>query len=252
MIPKVIHYCWFGPNKKPEIVEACISSWRAIMPDYVIKEWNETNVPISEYQFMRDAYTLKKWAFVSDYARYWILKQHGGFFLDTDVEVLKSFNPFLSNKLMFGFAKHIKKNVLFVNPGLVIGVEKSNDVLAEILSRYDNVKFINQDGSANTRLSSPRMLTKYLLETTSLEIKDKLQHLENGITIYPTSYFDPVNPRKLFGIKLKITKDTYAIHHGTASWVTKSQKRRMIMSIILREVFGDSLIDRIRGNEKFV
>lgn len=252
MIPKIIHYCWFGPNKKPEIVKRCIDSWKKFMPDYEIKEWNETNVPIEEHKFMRDAYKLKKWAFVSDYARYWVLQQYGGFFLDTDVEVLKSFDVFVSNKLMFGFAKHVKKNVLFVNPGLVIGVERGNNVIGEIIKRYNNVNFITEDGTANTRLSSPRMLTKFLLETKSLRIKDELQHLEGNITIYPTCYFDPINPRKLFGNKLELSNETYAIHHGTASWVPKSQKRRMIMSIVLREIFGDSLIDKIRGNEKFV
>lgn len=250
MIPKIIHYCWFGNAPLPPIVKKCISSWKKYMPDYEIKRWDENNVPYLEYNFMREAYEAKKYAFVSDQARYWVLMQYGGFFLDTDVEVIKTFDDLRNNKCFFSFNKHIKKNVLFVNPGLIIGTEKENETITDIFQIYTKLHFVD-NGILQLQYSSPRILTKYLLENKNLRIKDECQKLNDGLKIYATDYFDPINPRAFMSRdKLELTVNTFAIHHGAASWVPFSKKVRRTVSIILRNIFGDDFIDKVRGKER--
>lgn len=107
MIPKVIHYCWFGGNPLPDSAKKCISSWRKYLPDYEIKEWNERNFDVKSIPYTREAYRLKKFAFVSDYARMWILYHYGGIYFDTDVEVIKPFNDIIQRGNFMGFeAQH--------------------------------------------------------------------------------------------------------------------------------------------------
>lgn len=250
MIPKILHYCWFGNNPLPPIVEKCIKSWKTIMPDYEIIRWDETNIPYQEYNFMKEAYELKKYAFVSDQARYFVLKEHGGFFLDTDVEVIKRFDDLRENICFFAFNKHVKKNVIFANPGLIMGAEKGNKTIENIFNIYCKLHFY-YEGKLQLKYSSPRILTKYLLENEGLEIKDKCQQLSNNIKIYATDYFDPINPRTIIlGSKVEMTNNTYSIHHGAASWVPLHSKVARIISIILRKILGDNFIDNIRGKEK--
>lgn len=250
MIPKIIHFCWFGNNPLPPIVEKCINSWKTIMPDYEIMRWDETNIPYQKYNFMKEAYEYKKYAFVSDHARYFVLKEYGGFFLDTDVEVIKRFDDLRENICFFAFNKHVKKNVLFTNPGLIMGAEKDNKTINNIFNIYCNLHFC-YDGKLQLKYSSPRILTKYLLENEGLKIKDECQQLSNNIKIYATDYFDPINPRTIIaGSKIEMTNNTYSIHHGAASWVPLHSKISRAISIILRDILGDNFIDKIRGKEK--
>lgn len=250
MIPKKIHYCWFGNSPLPSIVEKCINSWKEIMPDYEVIRWDETNVPYQEYNFMREAYSVKKYAFVSDQARYLILKEHGGFFLDTDVEVIKRLDDLRENKCFFAFNKHVKRNVLFVNPGLIMGAEKNNKTIDEIFKIYCNIHFL-VDGVAQFKYSSPRILTNYLLKFKGLKIKDEYQKLPDDIKVYATDYFDPMNPRTIIaGSKIEITSNTYSIHYGAASWIPFQKKFLRVISIILRNILGDDLVDKIRGKEQ--
>lgn len=249
MIPNVIHYCWFGHNPIPPDINKCIDSWNKIMPSYTIHRWDESNVPISEYRFMRDAYEAKMWAFVSDYARYWVLERYGGFFLDCDVEVLKPFDGLRTENLFFAFQDHVKSNVCFVAPGLIIGAEKGHPYLNRILKMYDSLDFVDSKGGIHYEYASPRVLTKLLLAETDLKIENRTQTLSNGIRVYSTEYFDPKNPRAIFSSGLHITNKTYAIHHGAASWVTKKDKIKKYFSILIRSVLGDSIVDKIRGKE---
>ena len=117
MIPKKIHYCWFGGNEMPEVVIKCIKSWKEIMPDYEIIRWDESNYDVKKCKFISDAYAEKKWAFVSDYARLDILYDHGGIYLDTDVEVLKSLNDLLDLDGFCGFETGKRENEYYVNIG---------------------------------------------------------------------------------------------------------------------------------------
>lgn len=177
MVPKIIHYCWFGPSPLPPIIKKCLASWKEVMPDYEIKKWDENNIPIDKHRFMKEAYDAKKYAFVSDYARYWILNQYGGIFLDCDVEILRPLDELMETPVTFGINKHIKRNVVFVNPGLFIGVEPRHPLMTEILNFYDSISFLDKEGKANLRNSSPRILTKILAENYGFLIIDKTQIL---------------------------------------------------------------------------
>jgi hypothetical protein len=246
MIPKILHYCWFGGNSYPPIVEKCINGWQEKLPDYKIIKWDETNVPIASFQFMKEAYQQKKYAFVSDHARYWVLSQYGGVFLDTDVEIIKSFNPLLSSdSCFFGFAKHVKKNVYYVNPGLIIGSTKNNNFIREVLEHYNSISFLDESGNPDLNKTSPVILTD-LLMSRGLHIQDEIQTLTDDITIYPTEYFDPINPRSIISKQIKITNQTYAIHHGAASWVPRKDKLKRIISILCRNILGDLLVNKLR------
>ena len=123
MIPKIIHYCWFGGNDKSELVERCISSWKKYCPDYKIIEWNENNYNVNKNKYTKYAYERQKWAFVSDYARIDIINTYGGFYLDTDVELMKSLDDLINNEIYFG----IEKNTNKISTGLGFGSVKEHE-----------------------------------------------------------------------------------------------------------------------------
>ena len=200
MIPKTIHYIWLGRKPKSKLTEVCINSWRRVLPDYEIKEWNETNLDIkglcSDNLFLKKCYDLKLWAFVSDYLRLWILKNEGGIYLDTDVEVLKDFSPLLKNHIFMGYEVND-----YVGTA-VIGAEKGNPLVSRLLQFYNediwNVDFINNP-----------IIFKYLL--------DKEPDIFKECKLYPQTYFSPYVPGIESNNKIE-TKDTYAIHWYTQNW----------------------------------
>jgi len=128
MIPKTIHYCWFGGNPKPELVLKCIESWKKFCPDYEIIEWNESNFDVNYIPYVRDAYAAKKWAFVSDYARLKIIFDRGGIYLDTDVELKRSFNDLLQYDAWFA-----QDDIRWINTGLGFGARAGNQLIQRIL-----------------------------------------------------------------------------------------------------------------------
>ena len=153
MIPKIIHYCWFGRGEKPELVQRCIQSWRKFCPDYEIVEWNENNFNTSCNRWCKEAYEFKKWAFVSDYARLKAVYDHGGIYLDTDVE-LKSVLPkeLLKNKSFFFF-----EGIRNINTGFGFGAERKIYILEALMSDYNTRSYIHE-GAANTEINTARML----------------------------------------------------------------------------------------------
>ncbi len=250
MKPKTIHYCWFGHNPLPEIVQKCLDSWRIYMPDYEIRKWDESNIDIESSAFMREAYEMKKFAYVSDYARYWVLKENGGVFLDTDVELIKPFSQLLDCDVVLGINKHVKKNVVFVNPGVFMAAAKGNELISEVLSFYDGLHFVGNNGTPNYQFSSPRVLTSILIKHYGFKVTDETQILKGNVKVMGSEYFDPINPRRLFGNKLEITENTVAIHHGAGSWLTIDKRIKRCLSIIIRNVLGDGLVDKLHGKEK--
>lgn len=219
MIPKKIHYCWFGGNPLPELAIKCIESWKKYCPDYEIIEWNERNYNIGEKcDYVREAYTAKKWAFVSDYARYDILYQHGGLYFDTDVEIIKSIEEIVKNGSFMGF-EYSKNKEIKVASGLGIGSLPKQRFYKEILGYYDKIHFINKDGSYN-QITIVEYTTN-LLKKYGLFEKNIIQKVED-ITIYPTEYFCPLNYETG---KILITDKTVSIHHYTSSWHTEKEKK---------------------------
>lgn len=212
MIPKRIHYCWFGGNPLPELAEKCIASWKKYCPDYEIVEWNESNFDINCCDYVREAYEAKKWAFVSDVARLYALVQHGGIYMDTDVEVLKPLDEFLSYEALSGFESKTQ-----IPTGLM-ACREGQPLFAELLHEYDDIHFLRKDGSCDVTTNVTRITNACL--KYGLRLDNTLQTV-NGFTLFPSDYFCP----KDFETKITtITDNTYAIHHFDGSWLTEEDK----------------------------
>lgn len=221
MIPKTIHYCWFGGNPKPKSVLKCIASWKKYCPDYQIIEWNETNIDLSMNRYTQQAYEAKSWGFVPDYLRLWIVYTYGGIYLDTDVQIIKSFDGLLGHTAFAGFEAGDCDAGLFVALGLGFGAEAGNPMLAKHLSVYEKLSFINPDGSYN-KLPSPHYTTDLLCEYGLDKHSNEIQDLHE-IVIYPTEYFCP---KSLESGLTNLTKNTYSIHQFDASWFDEEQQKR--------------------------
>lgn len=223
MIPKVIHYCWFGRNPLPRSALKCIDSWKKFFPDYEIKEWNEDNFDVNVIPYTKEAYEAKKYAFVSDYARFWILYHYGGIYFDTDVKVIKSFDEIIERGAFMGreagaylknICYHYKGNGLAVAPGLGLGVNAGHPIYKEFLDLYDNLSFRDKNGSLNMKTIvsyTSEILLKHGLGEDNL-------HAQNidGIWIYPSDVFCPMDHTR--GCKLTITQNSVSIHMYDASW----------------------------------
>lgn len=217
MIPKIIHYCWFGRNPKPHLVQKCVESWKKYCPDYEIKEWNEGNFDYSQCQYAAEAYREKKWGFVSDFVRLKVIYDFGGIYLDTDVELLKSLDSLLNEKAVLGFENHSE-----VNTGLIIMSEAKNTIIKSMYEIYYEKKFYNIDGTLNL-ISCPKYNTQ-VLAGFGLQQNNTKQTITDGISqvaVFPTEYFCPKDFESGDCI---LSENTYAIHHYSASWTSEAQK----------------------------
>ena len=209
MIPKIIHYCWFGGNPLPDLAKKCIVSWKKYFPDYEIKEWNESNFDLNCCDYVKEAYREKKWAFVSDYARFWILYNYGGLYFDTDVEVIKDMSGIIAHGAFMG-CETVDKCSLGVNPGLGLGANPGLGLYKEILDFYNHIHFITDNGHIPTVVN----YTTAILEKYGWTGTNEISEIE-GITIYPPEYFCPYNFAT--GV-MDITSHTVSIHHYSATW----------------------------------
>ena len=223
MIPKIIHYCWFGGGEKPELAKKCIASWGHCCPDYQIIEWNENNVDLAACpEYVRDAYTAKKYAYVTDYIRLKVLHENGGFYMDTDVELLKALDPFLTDAGVIGF-----ENDSFVNSGQMLASEAGHFILAEMMDRYQKIQFYKADGSMYL-LGCPHVNTEVLV-SHGLVCNGREQTVA-GFHIYPADWFNPLDSTT--GM-LQKTENTVSIHWYSMSWIPKWKRIRVT---ILRRV----------------
>lgn len=211
-IPKIIHYCWVGNKPKPESVIYCISTWKKYCPDYEIIEWNESNYDFSKNFYMKEAYEAGKWGFVPDYARLDIVYQYGGIYLDTDVELLKSFDNLLDQEGFMGF-ENTGDGEWFVNCGHGFGAEPHNEIIKKCRDLYDNMSFKNADGTLNM-IASPHFTTETLRYYGLKQINED-QNLPH-MMVYAS---DVLCPKTFRTGKLKVTDRTVSIHHFTASWM---------------------------------
>lgn len=218
MIPKVIHYCWFGRKPLPPFALKCIASWKKYLPDYEIKEWNESNFDVNVNRFTCEAYVLEQYAFVSDYARFWVLYNYGGLYFDTDVEIIKPMDEIIAGGAFAGMEDppyKKKKGLWGVAPGLGIGGEKGNMIFKMMLDLYEKKHFVNLRGSFSGTV------VKYFSEVINkmeYEVDENgVARLEN-INIYPQDYFCPVN---YISGEMSITQNTRSIHHYAATWLKK-------------------------------
>ncbi len=213
MIPKIIHYCWFGRQKKPGLIRKCIASWQKFMPDWEIREWNEENYDTGKNEYMRKAYEEQKWAFVVDYARFDILNQFGGIFLDTDVELLRPIpDSILANEAFTGF-----EDIGRVNPGLVYGSAPGQKILKEIMAAYESRSY---GGTVDGRPENIVDIVSDVLIKNGLKINGEFQ-IVGGAAIYPKDYFCCFN----FETQgFETTGNTVSIHHYFASWTPPGRR----------------------------
>lgn len=227
MIPKTIHYCWFGRGEKPKLAEKCIASWKKYCPEYEIIEWNEDNFDVDSSPYTKWCYDNKKYAFLSDYARLDVVYRNGGLYFDTDVEIIKPFDDLLNNKAFFGF-----ENELNVASGLGFGAEAEHPVLRDMLRIYDD---ISPDASgAYPLIVCPKINTEALLPY-GLKLDGALQNLDD-IMILPVEYMNPYDDPNG---RLNITKDTYSIHWYSKSWMSKKTILRSKLTKPFHRLFGN-------------
>lgn len=249
MIPKVIHYCWFGGNPKPDTVIKCINSWKRFCPDYEIKEWNEDNFDINIIAYVREAFEHKKWAFVSDYVRLYALYNYGGIYMDTDVEVVKNIDQFLEHECFGGYETD---NII---SSALIGCSKKNEWIGYLLSFYNNKHFVKKDGILDLTTNT-LTISRMTEERYKIALDGEFTNIDNKIIIYPKQYFCPKLPGRS---KIKITSNTYAIHHFDCSWVTgnkkiiefklrNADKLYKIKKLIIK-ILGEESFNKIRGRK---
>lgn len=227
-IPHVIHYCWFGGKPKPESVLRCIESWKKFCPGFEIKEWNETNYDVHKHPYMEKAYNEKRWAFVPDYARLDIMYQYGGIYLDTDVEVIRDLSPLCSCKAFKGF-----ENAEKVNDGQGFGCIPGLPIFKEMIACYDGDEPYDIIDGNQEYIESPRLCTKVLLRHGLKQ--DGSKQVVGDIDIFPVDYFCP----KDFSTgRIKITENTYSIHHFDGSWHGKNAGFYLKIMQILNRIFG--------------
>lgn len=241
MIPKIIHYCWFGRGPLPEFAQKCIASWKKYLPDYEIKEWNEDNFDVNIIPYTAEAYKAKKYAFVSDYARFWILYQYGGIYFDTDVEVIRPIDDIISKGNFMGFETDPKPllkadaSEASVNPGLGMGVAPGLGIIKKMLDYYEGRHFEFVPGGIG-QLTIVHIATEVLLKS-GLKLQQGIQQVDN-IWIYPAEYFCPIN---LKTDRIHVKPNTRTIHHYAGTW----QDKHFSFKELIKKVLPESLLLKV-------
>lgn len=215
-IPRKIHYCWFGRGEKNQKIKECMESWKKYLPDYEFIEWSEDNFDINCNRYVKEAYESKKWAFVTDYVRLYALYHHGGIYMDTDVEVLKSLDIFLENKAFSGFEDEIHI------PTGIMGSVKKHNWIKFLLDDYKERRFIKANGEIDytTNVAKITALSK---EFFNFDPQKSYQILKDDVVIYPKDYFCP---KSCQNGEINLTENTYTIHHFSGSWLESKEERR--------------------------
>lgn len=233
---KIIHYCWFGRNPKSATMEKCIASWKRYFPSWQLIEWNEENFDVRINTYVSQAYDAKKWAFVSDYVRFWALEKYGGIYFDTDVEVIRSFTPLLSDQAFVGF-----ETDKFLNPGLVLYASKPNHaIISETRQWYDSARFLDDDGE-RIKKNVCNIFTD-IISNYGYVPNGKTQTC-GGIKLYPKDFFCPFDDTT--GILTK-TENTYSIHWYDKSWMPKRKILRNKITRIIHRFFGTDIKNRLK------
>lgn len=233
MIYKTIHYCWFGRNPKTALIKKCMQSWKKFCPDYEIIEWNEDNFDINCCDYVREAYEAKKWAFVSDYCRFYVLYHKGGIYLDTDVELIKPIDSLGGAFVGFENADHVAS-------GLIRGAESGDIICMEMLKSYHDDHFKNNDGTLNLMTVCARETE--IMAKHGLKRNNQYQIVENTV-VYPTEYFNPIDHETG---RIHTTSRTISLHHYAASWVSKNDRLRGKIAKWFYKIFGTDNANKIR------
>jgi len=240
MVPKIIHYCWFGGNPLPLTAQKCIDSWKKYCPDYEIRVWNEDNFPLSSCNYAEEAYRNKKWAFVTDYVRFDVLYHYGGVYFDTDVELIRGIDDLIQEG---PFMAMEGQNECMVATGLGMAADKNNPFIAKILDYYHHSHFEEENGYLSTRNTVVEIVTN-LLKKEGFRNENRIQDVA-GFTIYPPDWFCPLDYST--GV-LTITDHTYSIHHYDASWKTGKEKKWQDYKIRFAQKHGSQAANRFFRN----
>lgn len=253
MIPKKIHYCWFGRGEMPKLMKKCLKSWKKYCPDWKIVRWDEDSFDIHSTAWTEQAYEAKKYAFVADFVRLKALYELGGVYLDADQELIKPLEPFLHHKAFLGFMG--KESV---SAG-VIGAEPAHPVIGEMRDYFQDRPYCQnsrQDTTPNTD-----WITRLLVEK-GLRINDEYQTVAE-VAVYPQTYFCPTS---CLSVENCITEDTVSLHHWAMSWRSEKGRRdmkrmkrhstkwykalvwlRCLPGRTLRKLLGDETVEKLKG-----
>lgn len=242
MIPKIIHYCWYGGRPLPKLAKQCIASWKKFCPDYEIKEWNENNSPLHLFPFAEQAIKAGKWAFVSDVIRLYILQTEGGIYMDTDVELTKPLDNFLHHPAFTGYERD--SNMLQT---AIFGARKNNQWITNWLKIYQDKEF-NANKNIMASLVNNRMISSWM--TNNGYILDGCHRKYEDVVIYPKDFFCPMSYGSHF---IEKTPNTVCIHYYTFSWsepeTIKGHIKKIVVNIIGEKQFR-TIVNRIRQLKK--
>ena len=227
MIPKIIHYCWFGGNPLPPLAIKCIASWKKYLPEYEIKEWNESNFNLEQYPFAKEALEHKKFAFISDICRLHALKEEGGIYMDTDVEVLRSLDIFLEKAAFSGF-----ENDDFVPTGIMAS-EKEGAWATEMLDYYRGRSFVKENEDLDT--TSNTFIITQIMKEKGFVMNNTFQEIKDYVTFYPNDYFCPKSYKTG---NIDLTKNSYCIHHFAKSWIPLKHRWKNNLKMKVMNIFG--------------
>ena len=232
LIPKKIHYCWFGRNPIPAELQKCMDSWKRFCPDYEIIRWDESNYDIHKSPYMEQAYAHKKWGFIPDYARLDILYQYGGIYLDTDVELIRNLDDLLYQPAFCGV-----ENWGTVNFGGCSGAQPGNSVVQSVLEARKDIAFLGADGQLNLATCG-YYETNPLIEQ-GLKINGETQTIGDGMmTVYAAEFFHPFD---YMSGETNITQNTFSIHHFSGSWLGGRAAEERARTRLRYRGFVDSL-----------
>ena len=232
MIPKIIHYCWFGGNPLPKETLKYIETWKKYCPDYEIIQWNEDNFDVTKNRYCKEAYESKKWAFVSDYVRLKVLNDFGGIYMDADVEMCKSFGDLLHLSAWSGFESD---NSI---PTGTLASCKNSEWISYLLSYYDEKSFFDESGNMDLT-TNVVTITKMTKERFDIKLDNSFQLFGDNNAIFPFDYFCA---KSFKNGEITKTNNTYTIHHFSGSWLTPWQKRRIKMKYVLIKLFGERFV----------
>jgi mannosyltransferase OCH1-like enzyme len=235
-IPRLIHYCWFGGKPLPALAKRCIKSWKRHLPDYEIILWNEKNFDMHAHHYTNEAFVEKKWAFITDYVRLYALYHYGGIYMDTDVEIIKPIDIFLKHSAFSSF-----ESPFHIPTGLMASA-KQNIWIKTLLDDYKNKHFINEGNKP--LITNTVVITAISQKEFGLQIDNSYQVLKGDVHIYPSDYFCPMNWALE---KIEITKNTYAIHHFSGSWIEGKEK---IKYIKFRKKAGN-ILEKMLGSNSY-
>ena len=238
-IPHIIHYCWFGRNPKPKLLKKCIKSWKKYMPDFEIKEWNEDNFDINMNKYVKEAYSKKKYAFVSDVARLQIMYEYGGIYLDTDVELLRRIpNEVLKTGY---FAKETETTIA---TGLGFACHPKCKLIKKMLDEYNDISFLKENGEFN--LTTCLEHNQNALRKIGIEITKETDNIK-GIPVFSSEFFCGYD---IHNNHYMITNNTISVHHYNASWVSPKNKAILRVKRIISKIIGKNNYEKIRKLKK--